>query len=594
MTIKKTARRDIARELPLGWVASTLGEVTLLRSERVLPSREPQLPYIGLEQVEAHTSRILTTIPASSVTSTAVRFKAGDVLYGRMRPYLNKVVQPDFDGLASAEFIVFAATLHLNSTFLKLRLTSPDFVEFACAQISGDRPRVKFEQLARFDFALPPVEEQARIVEKLTVVLAGLDSGVVDLREVQSKLQQYRQSLLKAAVTGELTAEWREERATPLEDVRTSAELLQEILAVRRVRWNELQLSRFRAQEKAMPEGWQKKYVDPEKANTTNLPALPTSWTWATLNQLTEIQGGIQKQPTRAPLNNKFPYLRVANVARGELRLDEVHEVELFPGELERFSLKVGDLLIVEGNGSLTEIGRCAVWNGEIKDAVHQNHLIRARPILISSLYLSAWLNSPQGMDILAALAATTSGLYTLSVGKIGKIPVPLPPLDEQGQIESSLTFSFLQISKQSELASESIRQAEIQRRNILQTAFSGQLVSQDSTDEPARELLIRVQAERQLLAARSKKKGMAGSKKEAVEKITMQKIYDALKSVEGWIAAEQIFQLCGVTDGTDINRLEELYSELRQLDRDQVIETRRVGQFDELRVRPGGEHAAG
>ena len=127
-------------------------------------------------------------------------------------------------------------------------------------------------------------------------------------------------------------------------------------------------------------------------------------------------------------MKNKFPFLRVANVLRGRLDLDEIHEIELFAGEFEKLQLKEGDLLVVEGNGSRTEIGRSALWNGKIEGCVHQNHVIRVRLLEGLPRFLNAYWNSPAGTHRVAKVAASTSGLYTLSVGKIASLPVPLPP----------------------------------------------------------------------------------------------------------------------------------------------------------------------
>src|SRR5579863_8682809 len=107
---------------------------------------------------------------------------------------------------------------------------------------------------------------------------------------------------------------------------------------------------------------------------------LPEGWEWVETGSIAEVQGGIQKQPKRKPVANMYPFLRVANVPRGRLDLSDVHKVELFDGEIERYRLRLGDLLVVEGNGSLEQIGRAAQWGGEIEDCVHQNHLIRVRP----------------------------------------------------------------------------------------------------------------------------------------------------------------------------------------------------------------------
>lgn len=160
------------------------------------------------------------------------------------------------------------------------------------------------------------------------------------------------------------------------------------------------------------------------------------TWPEAPLDAVAEIQGGIQKQPKRAPRDNAFPFLRVANVTASGLALDDVHEVELFDGELDRLRLQRGDLLVVEGNGSASQIGRAVVWDGSIKDAVHQNHLIRVRPAPdLDARYLGLLWNSPTIRDELSRVASSTSGLHTLSVTKLKRIRVPLPPLAEQHRI---------------------------------------------------------------------------------------------------------------------------------------------------------------
>ncbi len=163
---------------------------------------------------------------------------------------------------------------------------------------------------------------------------------------------------------------------------------------------------------------------------------LPDAWIWLRMGSIFEVAGGIQKTPHRTPRNNAHPYLGVGNVYRGRLDLANVKDFELEPGELERRRLEAGDLLIIEGNGSFNEIGRCAKWNGEIKNCVHQNHVIRCRPYDVQiSDFVLLFLNSPTGMDIMQRLAITSSGLYSLSVGKIRQIEIPLPPLAEQRRI---------------------------------------------------------------------------------------------------------------------------------------------------------------
>ncbi len=160
------------------------------------------------------------------------------------------------------------------------------------------------------------------------------------------------------------------------------------------------------------------------------------TWDRASLREVADIQGGIQKQPKRAPHKNSFPFLRVANVTASGLDLADVHRVELFGDELERLRLLPGDLLVVEGNGSRSQIGRAAVWNGAIDDCVHQNHLIRVRPgERLLPQFLGLLWNAPGIRDELTRVSSSTSGLHTLSVAKLKRLVLPVPPVTEQRRI---------------------------------------------------------------------------------------------------------------------------------------------------------------
>jgi len=443
-------------------------------------------------------------VPRDYVKHDEQYVQSGDVLISTANSYelvgkVARVKAPHQEASLGAFISLLRAEAGVCSTYFYY-LMSSDSIQRAIREMAStttNLSNVSGGKLKELQLLIAPSAEQTRIVEKLEELLSDLDAGMAELKAAQRKLVQYRQSLLKAAVEGSLTADWRAARTQTGEPQETGTELLQRILTERRARWEANQLARFAEQDKTPPKGWQTKYKEPVAPDTTDLPALPEGWVWASLDMLCEIQGGIQKQPSRVPVANKYPFLRVANVARGRLKLDDVHEIELFGDELARLSLCKGDLLIVEGNGSLSEIGRCALWDGSIANAVHQNHLIRARPVLAANEFIEAWLNSLRGIAKMTKLAATTSGLYTLSVGKISKIPVPLPPLDEQLAATSILSTTLGEQTLQSEEIDLALKQATAQRKNILKAAFAGQLVPQDPSDEPASVLLERIRTER-------------------------------------------------------------------------------------------------
>ena len=255
-------------------------------------------------------------------------------------------------------------------------------------------------------------------------------------------------------------------------------------------------------------EMWDKEPVAPD---TSNLPKLPEGWVWAAVGQASEVQGGIQKQPKRAPVANAFPFLRVANVLRGVLDLDEVHQIEVFPGELDKLKLLSGDLLIVEGNGSPSQIGRMAIWKGEIVNCIHQNHIIRVRLAdRIVPQYVETYWNSPVGSSRVLGVASSTSGLYTLSVSKVSALPIPLPPLAEQHRIVTDVERRLSVIQQTEAAVQANLTRAGRLRQSILKQAFSGRLVPQDPSDEPASVLLERIRAEREAAQAAAKSKDRA------------------------------------------------------------------------------------
>jgi type I restriction enzyme, S subunit len=141
-------------------------------------------------------------------------------------------------------------------------------------------------------------------------------------------------------------------------------------------------------------------------------------------------------------------------------------------------------LLVIEGNGSLTEIGRSAIWNGEIENCVHQNHIIRVRCLEVDPDYIDLFWNSPVGSREIAELAVTSSGLYNLSVGKVSSFPVPIPPIEEQREIvrrASRLLELADDLIARIKLASHAVNRSS---QAVLAKAFRGELLQAD-TDLP-------------------------------------------------------------------------------------------------------------
>ncbi len=336
-------------------------------------------------------------------------------------------------------------------------------------------------------------------MEKLEELLSDLDAGVAELKAAQKKLARYRQSLLKAAVEGALTAEWRAERARRGEAAESGAQLLARIFAERRARWEAKQLAKFKEQGKAPPKDWKDKYVEPVQPDTTDLPVLPKGWVWASLDMLGEIASGVAKGTKRDAeiAVREVPYLRVANVQRGYLDLTEVKTILATEPDIRELTLRNGDVLFNEG-GDRDKLGRGWVWRDEVLGCIHQNHVFRLRPYLSDTLTeLISHHGNTFGKRWFQTAGKQTTNLASINMGMLRSFPVPVAPGVEQQEILERLTVEFDALNDQEKSVTLGLKRAEAQRKNILKCAFSGQLVPQDPKDEPASVLLKRIRAER-------------------------------------------------------------------------------------------------
>jgi len=190
----------------------SLGEAVKPTRPRVKPSDYPELPFIGMEHIEAHSMKLLGTVPAKTMKSSAVHFKPGDVLYGRLRPYLNKVYRPSFEGLCSAEFIVLPENNRVDGAYLQYFLNSGPFVRYATHLNAGDRPRVDFDQLAAYKIPLPGIDDQRRVVAEIEKQFSRVDEAVTNLSRIKANLARYCRAQIAAVcprLGARLSTGWR-------------------------------------------------------------------------------------------------------------------------------------------------------------------------------------------------------------------------------------------------------------------------------------------------------------------------------------------------------------------------------------------------
>jgi type I restriction enzyme, S subunit len=468
-------------ELPEGWDYTTIIEaveiidyrgrtppfsdkgIPHLRSSNI---KEGKIVWEGLRYVseETYQSYMIRGLP-----------QKGDVLFTTEAPLGEVALAPDLKfSLAQRMMLLRPNQKLLESKFLLYQIKNDEFQ--SKLRISGTGSTVTGVSSRNFqplELLVAPLNEQKRIVAKIEELNDRTQRAKEALETIPQLCDRFRQSVLAAAFRGDLTADWREQNP----DVEPASVLLEKVRALQ-----QLELS---------------------KANSdiSDLPALSNNWTWIDLGTLGKVSGGLTKNSKREDLPLEFPYLRVANVYADYLELNEIKTIKIREEEYERVALKNRDLLIVEGNGSLDQIGRVCIWDGSISPCLHQNHLIKVRftPIQLGD-YVLLWLLSDEGRKQILKVASSTTGLHTLSLSKVSALKIPLAPLSEQQEIVLQVRKILKAVDLIYRQYSVATKQLNRLNQSILAKAFRGELVPQDPDDEPASVLLERIRAEREKL----------------------------------------------------------------------------------------------
>ncbi len=447
------------------WQQLPLGEVFKPNRPRVSPAEKPKLPFIGMEHVEAHTMKLLGTVPAASMKSSSVHFQPGDVLYGRLRPYLNKVYRPDFEGLCSAEFIVFPETKGVDSKYLQYFLNSNDFVAFASHLNEGDRPRVDFKQISPYPFPLAPLPEQRRIVQAIETQLRRLDAAVARLQAAKARLKRYKQAVLKAAVEGELVElEVRLSRGSKFQH---ASELLK------------IKDDYIEGQKRRAGRMWGSGHVP--NLTDEERDRLPEGWAWTKVRALgysleDAVQVGPMSMKSEDFRDDGTPVLNVGCVKWGEFDESKLNYLpEEKASEFDRYRIKQGDVLFTRSG----TVGRCAVAQAHQDGWLMTFHLLRARtnpkkclPDYLRTVFEGAPHIIRQTKD--ASIGSTRAGFNT---NLLAELDVPLPPMREQVRIVAAVEQSMERVREMDSTLDAQLLQAGRLRQAVLKRAFEGRLV---------------------------------------------------------------------------------------------------------------------
>jgi type I restriction enzyme S subunit len=467
------------RELPVGWVETSLGDlidrIEAGKNFRCI-ERPPSSGEVGVVKVSAvswgHFRQDESkTVPVGVELSTGSAIKPGDLLFSRANTI-------DLVG-ACVQVFSIDKELHLSDKILRLItidenfkpwmhrfLSSPNARKHLSEASSGNQLSMRnISQKVLLETAIPiaPLNDHHRIAAKLDTTLAAVDACRQRLVDVEAVLKRFRQAVLAAATSGELTRKWRE-----------------------KIR-------------------------------------MDMNWKSCRLEEIAYIQGVITKD-SKKQLDSypELPYLRVANVQRGYLDLREIAFIRVPPAKLDSLLLKEGDILFNEG-GDRDKVGRGWVWEGQIEACAFQNHVFRARLVSPDDQpkFVSWWSNT-RGADHFLGEGKQTTNLASISKKTLGQLPIRMPPHDEQREIVNRVEslFSFADQLQAKLTAARQI--VDRLTPSLLAKAFRGELVPQDPNDEPASELLARIRAARQADPAAGKPSRIGRRKAAATPETTL------------------------------------------------------------------------
>lgn len=340
-----------------------------------------------------------------------------------------------------------------------------------------------------------------RIVSKIDELFSRIDEGERALERVSMLVERYRQSVLKAAVTGELTRAWREKNKDKLE---SGEALLARILTARREAWEKAELEKMKAKGVTPAiEKWKQKYEEPSPPDTAGLPELPAGWVWATVGQLCFVDTGATPKRGAARYFEGGTIPWITSSAVNSPRIMDPAEL-ITPAAIEETNAKVfpaGSFIVAmygEGKtrGKIAELGIDAATN-QACAALVCGHLDSSVRSLIRSFF-------EKNYEVLRTQAA--GGVQpNLNLSILKQTVLALPPIREIEEINERVAKMQSPVAAVAEEFESWSRRSAGLRQAILRSAFSGELVGQDHSDEPASVLLERIAAERGASAAAPK-----------------------------------------------------------------------------------------
>ena len=456
---KQLDRFNTLFELPKSWKWTTLSDLFLYDAgvKRQPKNLNQKLWLLELEDIEKDSGRLLVRINASEreSKSTKSEFRVGDILYGKLRPYLNKVLVADRPGYSTTEIVALRPFLRLCPQYCALALRRPDFVHYVTRLGQGTKmPRLRTEDAAIAPFPLPPLAEQHRIVAKVDELMALCDR----LEAAQAGRETTRDRLATASLTrldapDPDPAVFQNHAAFALDSLSPLTTRPDQIKALRQTILNLAGRGKLVPQDpNDEPASELLKRIAAEKSRLTDVLSsrgrrsdgrerteafeftLPRGWTLSTLGSVAlKITDGAHQTPTY--VGSGVPFVSVKDFSAGRLDLSNTRFITENEHSLlyKRCDPKRGDILI----GRIGTLGRAVLVDTDDEFSLFVSvGLIRFSHENIAPRFLRTLLNSPLVEGEFDRIKIG-GGTHTnkLNLGDLQTVALPIPPLAEQHRI---------------------------------------------------------------------------------------------------------------------------------------------------------------
>ena len=414
------------------------------KSSSVKPNEiAPDAWILDLEDIEKDTGVLLAKKRMKDIQSKSDKhiFYSGNVLYSKLRPYLNKVIIADENGYCTSEILAFDFGMILNK-YAQIYLMSPYFVDYAMSDAYGVKmPRLGSKQGNNALMPLPPFKEQVRIAEQLANIAPIVNryaSSQSELDRLNAELfEKLKKSVLQEAIQGKLVQQ------DPNDE--PASVLLERIKEEKAKLFKEGKLKKKDLVDSVIFKGEDNKYYEKVGSEVTciddEIPfEIPDSWAWIRL-------GNIFQHNTGKALNGSnqkgvfYDYITTSNLYWNSFVLGKLRSMPFTDDELDKCTVKKGDLLVCEGG----DIGRSAIWNYDY-DIRIQNHIHRLRaytPICTMFVYYTLYLYKHTGL-----IGGKGIGIQGLSSNALHKLLLPLPSIAEQKRIVDKVEFVIASITR--------------------------------------------------------------------------------------------------------------------------------------------------